>query len=288
MFGLRNRHIEIREEAGSRNGKSWRYRDSQTNSKQRKKGDIPQRREYWEVRDKKDYKRGDIRQRATFWGEKYWEIRNNSGTRTGDIRQRREFWGREYWEVRDKKPQKGLYLPPGTAKYSGRLSFPKKVYEGDSQNVSLILDEQSFVAGLHPEIFDAEDKVNGQKHVSLQISKNDAVEQFLEVELLAAGFVAKGEEKQQQSLALAKLEYRWNCHFKSAGNHTFSLVLKVINPSCERTIRSIEQTIKVVKFGHATQRQVQLAVLLAGAAGLVATLLTILNYILWLLGIPHR
>jgi hypothetical protein len=82
-------------------------------------------------------------------------------------------------------------------RYSGTASLPKEVYQDTSQNISLILDRQSLIQGLHCETFTLEDGVAGEQ-VTLDIQEKDDREQFLEVQLLAAGFSTKGEEKQRQ------------------------------------------------------------------------------------------
>ncbi len=76
--------------------------------------------------------------------------------------------------------------------------------------------------------------------------------------------------------------YHWNCQFRSAGEHEIGLVLKVIRPSGEQYLGRIEQTIQVVKFDHATQRQVQMGAAVTGAVALLGTIGTLLSTVLGL------
>jgi hypothetical protein len=213
---------------------------------------------------------------------------------------------------------------PWIARYTGSARLPKKVYEGDSQNISLILDRKLLVQGLQSEtLFTTEDAVASKqvtlKRVTLDIQREDSREQFLEVELLAAALSIEGEKKQKQSLSLEKLTYQWNCQYKSAGTHEICLILKVVHqsgkrsiekikqkqkkgagtheiclvlkvlhPSGERSLGRIEQTFRVVKFDHATQHQVQIAAAITGAIALLGTAATLLSTVLGLWHLPYK
>jgi hypothetical protein len=172
--------------------------------------------------------------------------------------------------------------PPRMARYSGMANLPKKVYEGDSQNITLILNQKGFVPGLHPEVSHVQEITENkqtEQQITLDIQEKDSSEQFLEVRLLAAAFPTKGEEKQRQSLARERLEYRWNCYFQTAGQHELALELKVIHLSDERSLGAIEQHISVVKLDHMTRFHVQAAAVLIGTMGFVSTVVMIISNI---------
>ena len=174
-------------------------------------------------------------------------------------------------------------LAPLTARYSGTANLPKKVYEGSSQNITLILSRKGFVQGLHPEVSHVQEITKNkqtEQQITLDIQEKDSSEQFLEVRLLAAAFPTKGEEKQRQSLTRERLEYRWNCYFQTAGRHELALELKVVHLSEERPLGVIEQQIKVVKLDHMTQLHVRAAAVLLGTIGLMSTVVTIISNIL--------
>jgi hypothetical protein len=161
-----------------------------------------------------------------------------------------------------------------TSEYSGVARLPKKVYEGDSRNITLILNRQSLRANLHYETLVTEDVASG-KQVTLDIPEQNNSERFLEVELQAAAFTVDGDRKQKQPLQRERLEYRWNCHFQTTGYHEISLVPKVIDPSGERNFGAIEQTIMVVKLDHLTQRHVRIATIVVGVASFLSAVLGI-------------
>ncbi len=175
------------------------------------------------------------------------------------------------------------FLNPFTARYSGMANLPRKVYEGDSRNITLILNREGFVQGLHPEVSHVQEITKNkqtEQQITFDIQEKNSSEQFLEVRLRAAAFPTKGDEKQRQSLTQERLEYRWNCYFQSAGHHDIFLELKVIYLSEERPLAVIGQRIRVVKLDHMTQSHVQVAALLIGIIGLVSTVVTIISNIL--------
>ena len=160
-------------------------------------------------------------------------------------------------------------------KYSGITKIPKKVYEGDSKNIVIELQLISW-ANEKDEILQIMKVKDG---LNLTFSAFDDIE-YLEFELIAAGFVIKGEAKQRQPVTSDFLRYYWNCYFPNSGNHTFALVFRPISSAAAPNsdlfakwdARIIEQTINVVKLDHLTQREVWF---LASIAALISGSLTI-------------
>jgi hypothetical protein len=155
--------------------------------------------------------------------------------------------------------------------YSGEATVPKKVYLGDSRNISVALRPTLWIPTVHTESFHSQDTESGHS-VILQALKDSNLEQFLEVELLAAGVSVDGEKKQHHPLTSQILSYRWNCYFPNSGNHALALAFRVVSLSGSIEVGTIQHTIKVVKLDHLTQRQVWI---LASLAGIVSGGLTI-------------
>jgi len=151
----------------------------------------------------------------------------------------------------------------GEYAYDGEATLPRKVYEGDSQTISINLKPTFWIPQTSGESLRIQDTKSG-KSVAVQIPQNGSLQQFLEIELLAAGLTVAGEKKQQQRLAFQTLSYHWNCYFQNSGNHTVSLVLRLVSVSATIEIGAIQHSIKVVKLDHLTQRQVWLVASLAG------------------------
>jgi len=147
--------------------------------------------------------------------------------------------------------------------YHGNGILPTKVYEGDSKNIIVLLRPSSWVLDKDEKPLEIQD-TRGGKSITLHIRRSFDVEEHLEVELLAAGFIVEGEKKQRQRLTSESLHYQWNCYFPHSGNHALALVVRVISPPSELEVGTIEHTIKVAKLDHLTQRQVWTLATLAG------------------------
>ena len=172
-----------------------------------------------------------------------------------------------------------LYTPPPIPLYGyvGETTLPKKVYVGDSQNISV--DLKSSLALPLDEVFSVLDRM-GDKHVSLQIRLDGTAELFLEVELLAAGFSVDGEKKQRRSIKTAqKLSYRWNCYFPNSGNLAIALAFRVVSSSDIVELGAIEHVIRVVQLDHLTQRQIRIMGSIAVIAGFISTVIGIVTNI---------
>ncbi len=153
--------------------------------------------------------------------------------------------------------------PCRRVEYVGEAALPMKVYVGDSHSISINLKPTFGIPQTGAEPLRIQDTKSG-KLVTVQILRDGSLQQFLEIELLAAGLEVGGEKKQRQTLTSQTLSYRWNCYFPNSGNHTLSLILRLVSPSGTIELGAIQHSIKVVKLDHLTQRQVWLIASLAG------------------------
>ncbi len=158
---------------------------------------------------------------------------------------------------------------PFTVKYSGSSLIPLKVYQGDSHNITITLQPIRKQPLENPITVKAQkqgDKVN----FALALSNKT---EFLEIEMIAAGFSFDGDKKQRQPMIANSLRYQWNCLFEKSGVHIFAFIFRVIDDSgVTMQIGQVEQTVKVVQIDHLTQRQVWI---LATSAGILSGALTL-------------
>lgn len=160
----------------------------------------------------------------------------------------------------------GLRTSYRRTRYTGRLVFPRQVYEGNSESISLTFQKGRF------------QDLPVQEQIALHIPTEGTSDGYLlEVELLAAGLTVDGNRLQRQPLGARLLSYRWNCYFPNSGKHIFTLILRVVGPSGTLELETIERLIKVTKFAGLTQQQVGIAAAAAGTAGFILTLVSIFS-----------
>ena len=169
----------------------------------------------------------------------------------------------------------GIEAPPRIIRYNGWAHIPLKVYEGDSYNITIDLRPSvrrtsESVSSIRFQRMKDRDDVS----LNLNILRHSGQQEFLELEILAAGFTVGGDKKQKQILTADSLRYQWNCFFENSGCHTFAVAFRVISGSDILEIGRVEQSIRVVKIDHLTQRQVWV---LATVAGIVSGGLAILE-----------
>lgn len=167
--------------------------------------------------------------------------------------------------------------PPRIVRYDGWARIPMKVYEGDSYNITIDLRPSkrgTSANRISVRFRKAEDR--NDISVDLKVLQHSGRQEYLELEILAAGFAIEGDRKQRQALDAASLYYQWNCFFENSGCHTFALAFRVISDSSVQEIGHVEQSVKVVKIDHLTQRQVWV---LATAAGIISGSLAILEVV---------
>jgi hypothetical protein len=179
-------------------------------------------------------------------------------------------------------PPRDFLLPDDIfrgVEYKGEAILPRKVYVGDSQDISIELIPSVYWSLTHEDTFRLQDKESG-KVITLQIRQDVTAEQFLEIELQAGGFTVDGDKKQKYLLNFLnshKLLYRWNCYCPNSGSHWITLTFKVICSSDIVKLGEIKHCIKVVKLDHLTQRQVWMFATLAGVAGFITSVTTIVS-----------
>lgn len=147
--------------------------------------------------------------------------------------------------------------------YVGEAGLPRKVYEGDSHSISIGLKPSSRAVTTDAQPLDIQD-ARGDTSIWLRIHRDSRLRQFLEIELLAAGLEIDGERRLRQDLSLPSLSYHWSCYFPNSGNHTLTLILRLVRPSATIELGTIEHKVRVVKLDHLTKRQVWLLAALAG------------------------
>ena len=152
-----------------------------------------------------------------------------------------------------------------TPAFYGQATLPKRIYEGDSHNINIDLKHGLWKpAGVASKSLQIKDTELG-KSIALQLPQDNTFNEFLEIELIAAGLTIDGEKKQRQPLTSQTLSYGWNCYFPNSGNHAFALEISLIRASDKIKLGAIEHTIKVVKLDDLTKRQVWVLALIAGA-----------------------
>jgi len=186
-----------------------------------------------------------------------------------------------------------IYL---TYTYEGDARLPKRVYVGDSDNISVNL--MRIISSLPPYGYLMSQKDEPTLKLLCQIENDRSFEIELQLEKPET-FTVVGEKKISHPLRFEKttnLPFRWNCCFPKSGNQKVSLNFNLVNPietlkssakSLFRTdnqkvslnfnlvtpietkeLGTISQTIRVGQLANLTLRQVQIirsVVLVCGA-----------------------
>jgi hypothetical protein len=170
------------------------------------------------------------------------------------------------WHMRlDKRSITDYDRFPGV-RCNGEMKLPSRVYEGDSQNISIELRPRFHYPSTDSEYLRVRN-VGASTTVNLSFNRDITQQQYLEAELLSAGLTIEGDKKQRQSLNSRELLYRWNAFFPNSGNHSVAFVFRLIGSPDTVELGTIQHDIKVVKLGGLTQRQVWM---LATAAGIIS------------------
>lgn len=149
------------------------------------------------------------------------------------------------------------------SRFDGRLVFPKRIYEGDSQNVEMAFQRNFSVAEMSHKLYHVK-MTEGSRSMTLSTPEHAECEYFVEIDLVAAGIVIDGEKKQRQSLESSRLDYTWSCHFPNSGNHTVMFQISVISPSSTIELGAVEYKIRVVRIDSLTKRQVWIVAVILG------------------------
>ena len=139
----------------------------------------------------------------------------------------------------------------------------------DSHNISINLKpiSETFPT-LHSEKPLSIQDIKSGKSIILQIQRDSTLEQFLEIQLLAAGLIVDGDKIQRQSLTLPTLSYNWNCYSPNSGDHVINLIIRVVSQPYTIELGTIQHSIKVAQLDHLTQRQVQWTGIITGGLGI--------------------
>jgi hypothetical protein len=132
------------------------------------------------------------------------------------------------------------------AEYSGVAKLPKRVVEGDSVNLSLVLDLARWVPISLPEGLDVREAAGGNS-ILLHMGVTEGANQFLEVEMIGTGFEVKSSRKQRQAASSHKLAYYWACGFPELGRHDLTLVLRLLDGKRIVNLGAVEHHFEVVK-----------------------------------------
>lgn len=170
--------------------------------------------------------------------------------------------------------------------FSGDVKLPRRVYLGDSHNISVVLEKRSEPPQLRPGARFRWEGTETDKRLLLTIH----CDYILEVELIAAGFAVEGQRCQQQLATpdRTSLVYRWNCYFPNSGSHTVAMVFREVSPPdadevgtipypIMDEVGTIEHTIKVVRLDHLTHRQVWILGVLAAIGSGCLTVAEVLH-----------
>jgi hypothetical protein len=157
--------------------------------------------------------------------------------------------------------------------YVGYLELPKKVYWGDSYTIMLSFNLAYWDDPNINDRLKIQEESSG-KLLVIRIANDNAVDKFLEVELLAAGITVDGEKKPRLPLNQKELPFRWNCHFENSGNYVLTFVFRLVSLTETVELGIIEHRLKAAKVDHLTQRQVWL---LAATAGIISGIIAMVK-----------
>jgi hypothetical protein len=142
--------------------------------------------------------------------------------------------------------------------FIGYAKLPKKVYVGNSQNMSISLSPAVQVTDDHGDAIEV-GKTEGERtelSVRVPMTAKGIYLEHLELELLAAGFEVHGEPNQKQKLTSHKLVYLWNCYYPNSGDQAYAIKFRKIDETAAFSIGHIEGTTRVAKLFNLTQSQV--------------------------------
>ncbi len=159
--------------------------------------------------------------------------------------------------------------------YVGNTELPKKIYEGDSCNISVRLRRMSTIPSEEPvETFHVKES-ESSKTIRLNLHNNNDTEQFLEVEFQAAGLKIDGDRKQRQKLSSENIVFYWNCAFMTSGTHMLNMIFRIVDAENLLELGTISHSFRVVKLDGLTQQQIwalsRVAATMSGAIAIAAT-----------------
>jgi hypothetical protein len=166
-----------------------------------------------------------------------------------------------------------MVLTPLTQKnidvnFVGMARSPDEVYENSSFNVSVNLDED-----LRKQIALRSAGVSSiprHDRSDVEVGIDDATpKDRIEAELPAPGVTIAGDAKQQVSLSLGSLNYRWLCRVGDSGNYAMTFDFRLVRPGTDPiNLGTVEREIRVNSLFHVPKWIVQLVGGLAAVFGL--------------------
>ncbi|HEX8319534.1 hypothetical protein [Longimicrobium sp.] len=164
---------------------------------------------------------------------------------------------------------------PKWVQLQGHARLPSRVYYEDSRIISVEFRVvNSELRLLHPAFTAREsfDHDNAAVSLTALASAIDA----LELELVAGGCEIAGNLMQSQLLDATRINFQWSCHFPKSGTHEIALVARQVTSTGKVDLGRVEHSVRVVKFGPFTQRQVWVVASISAVfAGVIAVAKTL-------------
>ena len=154
------------------------------------------------------------------------------------------------------------------------MNLPESIYQGDAKNILIKLEPGPYYKSSLASVFRNDEDI---RLFNLSIERDISIEQFIEIELLAAGIKIHGDLKQRQNVNAQKLLYSWNCLFENSRHHEISFMMRLVSTSDTTPLGVIQHSIRVTKLDHLTQRQVWLIATLAAAVSSIFGVIQVLN-----------
>lgn len=172
-----------------------------------------------------------------------------------------------------KKRSKRAVIGPDEAvsiRYMGTAALPEKSYVEDSHAINISLKRVRLLLSSRVKPLLVLDARAHESLIDLVIDESSIAEDFLEIELLAAGLEVAGARRQRQRLSSEVLSYHWNCHFKSSGNHMITLIVRLVRPDQIIELETVNHAVKVRQLDGLTKRGI---LLLGGIGSVITTIL---------------
>lgn len=169
----------------------------------------------------------------------------------------------------------GILSDHERATYSGVITLPHKVYQGDAHQVHIDLN-RNLIIGIIEEAKPSFDVENLQE-ATLSFERRYQEHQWLEVELQAAGISIDGDRIQRQSLDANQLSFQWSCLFDQFGRREIILNFSVPSKINPINLGQIKQQVKVRNLLGMTQKQLWVVATLSSVITLVLSILDNIN-----------
>jgi hypothetical protein len=162
------------------------------------------------------------------------------------------------------------------------LTFPLRVYEGDSHNINLDFQPNVSSPDMTRRIRQHPDAPQTDGALVWMLPADPGVKQFVQATLVAAGFNIDGDKVQRQEYTPDAFSFNWSCYFPNSGTHAFGLHTHISCLDDIRKVGSLERTIQVVRIWCLTKRQVWVIKQCAAALGAIAAVCMTLHKVgLW-------